>query len=391
MEPEIRAFAPPQSLVHPARLLVGVGAATVLAGLLTDPSRIWVQVLLVGLYLTGLALAGMVFVAIQHALGAGWATVLRRVPEALFALLPVGAVLVLAALLFGGRTLYPWMSAAHGHGHALTGFKAVWLQPGPFYLRAVVYVAVWLGFAHRLRRLSLAQDRSPSLLLYRRATRTSIAFLIAFGITLSAAAIDWVMSLEPHWFSTIFGVYHFAGLFASGLAAIALLVLWLSAEGPLAALLSTAHLQDLGKLMFAFSTFWMYIWFCQFMLIWYSNLPEETAYYAPRTTGGWGAIFLANAVVNWVVPFVVLLGQAAKGNRKILARIAGLLLVGRWIDLYLMIAPPVVGAEPGIGGWEVGMALGGLGLVLLVVSRAFASAPPVPIGDPLLTESLHHH
>lgn len=391
MELELRAFTPPRALLQPARLLTAIGALTALVGLMVDPPRMWLHLLLVGFYLTGLGLAGMAFVAIQHATGAGWATVLRRVPEALFALLPWGALLVLAALLFGGRTLYPWMSASHGGGHALTGFKAAWLQPGYFYLRAVVYFAIWLAFAHRLRRLSLAQDRSPSLLDYRRATRTSVAFLFAFGITLSAAGVDWVMSLEPHWFSTIFGVYHFAGLFVSGLAAIVLLVLWLSGDGPLAGLLSKAHLQDLGKLMFAFSTFWMYIWFCQFMLIWYSNLPEETGYYVPRTTGAWGTLFVANVVVTWVVPFLVLMTQAAKGNRKVLARIAGLLLVGRWIDLYLMIAPPVLGAEPRFGAWEVGLVLGGLGLVLLIVPRAFAAAPAVPLGDPLLAESLHHH
>lgn len=393
----IPAFTAPRRLARWAGAAGALGAALSLAGgLVSSRERLWAGLLLAGLYLAGLGLAAMAFVAIHHASGAGWATLLRRAPEALYPLAPLGGVMVLVAIAAGGASLYPWMDAGHGGGHgahAAGGFKDVWLSPGFFHARAVAYVALWTVFATRLRRLSRVQDTGPSLAAHRSANRTSIVFLIVFAVTLSGAAFDWVMSLEPHWFSTIFGVYQFAGLFLSGLAAITLLALALSRPGaPLAGLVGEAHLHDLGKLLFAFSTFWMYIWFSQAMLIWYSNLPEETVYYLPRLRGGWATLFAANVVVNWIVPFLVLLSQPAKRSRKVLARIALLLLFGRWLDLYVMIAPPVAaGAEPAVGAPELGALLIALGIALWIVPRTLAAAPAAPLGDPFLPESLHHH
>ena len=217
------------------------------------------------------------------------------------------------------------------------------------------------------------------------------AGIFIYGVTLSFGAVDWLMSLQPHWYSTIFGVYNFAGLFLSGLAVIVLLVVTRRELGPLSGRVGEAHLHDLGKLLFAFSTFWMYIWFCQYMLIWYSNIPEEAVYFVPRITGPWRALFVANVLLNWVLPFTLLLSQRAKKNPKVLFRVALILLAGRWLDLYLMIAPPLDGPTPAIGGWEAGAALGALGLFLWVVPRALARMPPIPTGDPFLSESLHHH
>ena len=206
------------------------------------------------------------------------------------------------------------------------------------------------------------------------------------------ASFDWVMSLEPEWFSTMYGVYHFAGLFLGALAAMTLLVIWLQHVGPLRDVLTHEHLHDLGKLLFGFSTFWMYIWFSEYMLIWYANFPEETGHFIRRQAGAWGPLFVANMCVTWLIPFFVLLPKPVKRSPSMLVKVCCLILVGRWLDLYLLIYPSTVGSESvTFGIWELGMAVGAPGLFMLIFVRRFRSAAPVPIADPMLEASLHHH
>jgi hypothetical protein len=204
------------------------------------------------------------------------------------------------------------------------------------------------------------------------------------------AAFDWVMSLEPGWYSTIFGVYHFSGLFLAALAMVALVSIWLEHSGPLRGVLHESHLHDLGKLLFAFSTFWAYIWFSQFMLIWFANIPEETTYFILRTHGAWYALFVANVVLNWLVPFAVLMRRDAKRNRRVLAVVSVVVLVGRWLDLYLMILPPVLGDRPRFGASEAGLLAAGAGVFGLALARALRAAPPVALDDPDLAASLQY-
>jgi hypothetical protein len=199
------------------------------------------------------------------------------------------------------------------------------------------------------------------------------------------------MSLEPDWYSTIFGIYHFAGLFASGVAAIIVFAVALKKLGPLEGVLTESHLHDLGKLLFAFSTFWAYIWFSQYMLIWYTDIPEEARYYVARMHGNWGPLFLLNFMMNWTLPFLALLPRVTKRTPSLLVKVAVLVLLGRWLDLYLMISPPSMGAKPAFGVWEFGLMLGAVGLCGLVFFRALRHAAPVPLGDPWLADSLHHH
>ena len=179
----------------------------------------------------------------------------------------------------------------------------------------------------------------------RENARLSAVFLVVFGFTFWLAGYDWIMSLEPHWYSTIFAVYQFAGLVLSGLAMITILAIWLEKQGPLKGALTHEHLHDLGKLLFAFSTFWMYIWFCQYMLIWYANIPEETVHYVHRLHGFWEPVFLLNFLLNWAVPFLVLLHVPAKRSRSMMLKVCWVILVGRWVDLYLMIMPPIAGEQ----------------------------------------------
>jgi len=205
---------------------------------------------------------------------------------------------------------------------------------------------------------------------------------VAFGVTCWLASSDWLMSLEPDWTSTVFGVYNFAGLFLSALAAATLLAILLRQSGPLRNVVTEDHLHDLGKLVFAFSCFWMYVWFCQYLLIWYTNHPAETVYLRHRAEGAWPRVLLLDLVLNWGIPFVVLLPRWTKCRAWVLAPVCLILLAGRWVDLFLMIFPSQSQtlAIPGLA--EAGFALGALGVLALAILWGLARAPLVPVNDP---------
>jgi hypothetical protein len=373
------------------RTLIGlaiVGAVTAAAGALMAPDRMWATWFLVGYYALGLGLGGLCFVAIHYTTGASWSAAIRRVPEALAGTLPFAAA-VLAVVFIARPELYPWTSAS-GAGtapSAALAFKNAWLHRPFFLFRAAAYALIWILFAVAIRRASRRQDGDGDPRWTRANVRLSAAFLMVFGVTFTLASFDWVMSLEPLWYSTIFGVYNFAGLFLSGLAAIVIVALWLERAGPFRDVLTADHLHDLGKLLFAFSVFWMYIWFSQYMLIWYTNIPEETSYFVRRLHGGWYVLFFANVVLNWVVPFVILLRRDAKRRRQTLALVAAVVLVGRWLDVYLLIFPAVVGETPRIGVWELGVTAGGAAAFGLALAWVLKGAPAVPLADPDLART----
>jgi hypothetical protein len=270
-------------------------------------------------------------------------------------------------------------------------FKSVWLNYPFFLARAVVYIGLWLLFSVLLIRNSRNQDRNRGYAYTRANVRVSVAFLVVFALTFWLASVDWIMSLEPEWYSTIFGVYNFAGMFVSGLAAMILLMLWLKRSAPLRDFIAESHLHDAGKLLFAFSTFWMYIFFSQYMLIWYANITEESVYYILRQQGVLGVLFIVNVVLNWGIPFLILLSSAAKRHPAVLGSMAGLILIGRWLDMYLMILPPLTkGASP-VPWIEVAMMAGAAGVFVLAFLGCFRGAPQVPLHDPLLSQSLSYH
>jgi hypothetical protein len=252
-----------------------------------------------------------------------------------------------------------------------------------------VYSGVWILFTLAILTRSRRQDHDGSERWTRENSRLSAAFLVVFGVTFTLASFDWLMSLEHHWVSTIFAVYNFAGLFQSGLAAIILVALWLERQGPLNNVLTEGHLHDLGKLLFAFSVFWAYIWLSQYMLIWYTNIPEESSYFVRRTHDGLLTLSIVNIVLNWVIPFLVLLRRDAKRHRQTLAGVAIVVLLGRWVDLYLMVVPGV-DQSPTIGFWEIGLLPGAAGAFGLALVAALRRAPAVPIADPDLVESLQY-
>ncbi|MCL4811819.1 MAG: hypothetical protein KJ061_04995 [Vicinamibacteraceae bacterium] len=351
----------PARLHTVARVLVVAGVAGAVAGLVHDPARTWAGILIASFGTLAAGLGGLFFVALNRVCGATWDLAFRGVPATFAAAIPVGAAGLALVFVFA-PWLYPWMAEA---GH-LTGFKAVWLSQGFFYVRAAVYVALWLVFAAVLvgRTRQIAIDPSSD---DARATRApATAFLIVFALTFWLASVDWIMSLEPHWYSTIFGVYHFAGAFASTLALLVLALMWLRRQGLASHTITDAHFHDLGTLLFAFSTFWMYIWFSQYMLMWYSNIPEEATYYVRRREGAWLTLFYLNVGLNWVVPFLVLLFRRAKRGR-VLAAVAAIVVAGRALDLYTMIWPAIVAGGPRVGLCELGPLAAAAGLFLLAL------------------------
>jgi len=372
------------------RILVGVSALGWLLtaiGWMAAGARTGAALIVAANLVLGIGLGGLVFVALVSLTRAGWSAAIRRVPEALAGALPLGAALTVLALARAPR-LYAWFDPAH-HDGILAG-KSGWLDPSFFFLRAAFCLALWAWFATRFRRLARAPDDASAVAAHLRRVRLSAVFLICFALTYSMASFDWIMSLEAHWFSTVFAVYCFSGLLLAALAAVTGTAIVLARRGPLAGVLRPDHLHDLGKLMLGVSTFWAYIWFCQYMLIWYGNLPEETSYYVTRFHGAWGPLMYANVAVNWLIPFVVLLPRPAKRDPATMLWIAGLLLFGRIFDLFLLVQPALRDA-PTIGAWEFAPLLAAVPLAVLVVERRFFSAPPVPRHDPHLVESLHYH
>ncbi|MBI4446654.1 MAG: hypothetical protein HY645_12190 [Acidobacteria bacterium] len=363
-------------------LLIG-SALLFTAGVLLNPARAGLNLLLISYYLIGTGLAGAVFIAIQYVSGARWCISLRRIPEAMTAAIPLGAVGL--ALLFVFRPFrYPWIE------EELQGFKGFWLDWPFFLVRAALYVALWILFSWKIVGNSRLQDGDGAWAHTRRNVRFSAGFLVIFAVTFFLASTDWIMSLEPEWYSTIFGMYHFSGLFLSGLATISLIAVWLKQRGTLDQYVSDAQLHDLGKLLFSFSTFWMYIWFSQYMLIWYANIPEETIYFIHRLEGSWGSLLVLNLLLNWGIPFAVLLPRLTKRTPALLGLICVVILVGRWLDLYLMIFPPFAPRLPWFGLWEVAAIALAASIFIVVFVRAFQKASPVPFWDPLLPQPHAH-
>ena len=349
--------------------------------------RIVANLLLDGFYALSLCVSAMFFIATQRATSARWSAGLRRIPEAFMCALPVFVLLMIPLMaLEGPRTaLFSWSRpGAFAHAPAIAG-KAQYLRTPFVFARIAVVFAAWLLFARAFRRASLAQDAATGagLRMHQRLDRLGAAFVVVFALTITAAAYDWLASLDPSWSSTMFAVYIFAGTFVQGIAAITLATVALLRQPTLRAAVGTQQLHDLGKMLFAFSIFWAYIWTCQYLLIWYGNIPEEIGHYVTRTNGGWLPLFVANVLVNWVVPFVGLLSARAKQDPRRLGAIAVVVLLGRWLDLYLVIMPSVWGA-PRFGLAEPLLAAGYGALVVLLFRFHLARAPLVPPHDPVL-------
>ena len=285
-------FSAPAGLKQKAIGLSVLGLALFAYALISEPWRAWSGGLIAAYYFISVAIGAGVVVAIMHVTKAGWGVVVRRVPEAMTTWLPYGLIALLLVTGFGLHSLYEWSHADIVAEDELLQHKSALLNVPFFFGRMVFILGAWSLLTGILRRNSVLQDKDGDEKHTGSNLRWSAIFLVVFGLTITLGALDWLMSLEPHWFSTMFGVYQFAGAHVAAVSVITLLTLWLRKGGFLPQV-NENHLHDLGKMMFAFATFWAYIWLSQFLLIWYANIPEETGYYLIREDGGWMALFVS--------------------------------------------------------------------------------------------------
>lgn len=368
---------------------IAIGIATFFIGLSIDPERAWANYLLNYFYWLCIALAGIFFTALQFITGSKWSVTIRRVPESFYGYLPIAAILFLG-LVPGYHVLYEWTHHDVVLHDPLLSSKTIYLNPTFFFIRGMILLGVCFVMGGWIIRNSVKQDESGDNELTHQNTRIAAPFLLLFAWLFTFSAMDLMMSLEPHWFSTIFGVYCWSGLFGSGLAMITLGVILLKKRGNFGDAVNENHLHDLGKLLFAFLVFWTYIAFSQFMLIWYANLPEETFYMIDRVRGPWEWVSVALVFVKFFLPFFMLVSRFAKRSWRWMTFMGFWFLAAQWVDVYWMVFPSLFEA-PVFGWMEIGLYLGFAGLFFLSVGQKLSSASPVPLKDPRLQAALHFH
>jgi hypothetical protein len=351
--------------------------------------------LMAGFWFMGVALAGIFFQAFSFVANAGWHVAFKRVPETFYMFIPVAGIVLLLAWVLKDHVWSHWAPSeirTEGSEHYDSIIAHKWPILDPMFLLGtmLIFPAVWWLFGHKLRQNSLKEDTQGGIALFKNSFRVSAGFLPIFGVSFCVAGFQWMMSLEPHWFSTIFSVYCFATTFVSGITIMTLIVVHLKERGYLPEV-NANHLHDLGKFMFAFSIFWSYIWISQYLLIWYANIPEETIYYVNRLKDYKGLFFL-NILMNFAFPFLSLMPKNAKRQVATLKIIGWGILLGRFIDMFLLVMPGVLGPH-----WNFGVVLMGLGmfvvmgaLFLFVVFHFLSKAPLVAKNHPYLEESVHH-
>lgn len=357
-------------------------------GLIKDPQRAWASFLTSYFYFVALGVGGLFFTSLQHAANAGWSVVIRRFSEAMASYIPVAAATTIV-LLFGMNHLYEWMNHdLVAHDPILLG-KASYLNGTFFIIRLVIVFGAWIWFYRAMVGNSLQQDKDGNERHTVRNYGIAIGFLLVFAITFSLFSVDTLMSLQPHWYSTIWGVYCFAGMFQASIAVMVIITGYMIRKGYARGWVNVEHLHDLAKYMKAFTIFYAYIGFSQFLLIWYANLPEETIFYLSRSSGGWMAATIALFIFKFLVPFLLLLPRAAKRSIAHTTLVACLILVMEYVDIHWMVYPNF--SETWIFSWyEIGTFLMFLGLFVWSVTNFLSKNSIVPIKDPRLSESLEH-
>jgi len=381
-------------------VLIAIGIISITLSFTTHSHQAWSNLLWNNFYFMVIALAAVFFLAVQYAAEAGWSIGIRRVPEAMAMYMPYGAALMAIILIGnyiagsgGGHYLYHWWHHdlydpnSPEYDRIIAG-KAGFLNMPFFIIRVIFYFVVWVGFALYFRKMSLKQDIEGGSSHHLKMRSKSYVFLVLFAITSSLMAWDFIMSIDAHWYSTLFGWYTFAGLFISGISVMAIIIVILKRKG-LMDHVNTHHLHNVGLFMFAFSVFWTYLWFAQFMLIWYANIPEEVTYFMVRQDH-YRAIWIGNFFINFCTPIIFLMTRDAKRKSLILLVMGIILFFGHWIDVYQMVTPGVAGAHGHLGWIELGTMLGFLGLFRYVVLSQLAKAPLVAQNDPFFEESMQH-
>jgi len=376
-------------LIGLAGAIVVVGLGLAAFGYFSDHERFAFSYLTGFAWVTTIGLGGLFFVILQHLTKAGWSVAARRHMEWVSMVLPVCALLFLPVIFFSHTLYHHWMGE-QALSDALLQKKAAWLNPNFFYGRAGFYFLAWTFLVWYFAKNSLEQDRTGEARLTARMQIASAPATPVFALTLTFAGFDWLMSLDPHWYSTIYGVYVFAGSVTSSLSVLALVTIALQRSGLLQKVSTVEHQHDIGKLLFGFTIFWAYIAFSQFILIWYANIPEETIFYIDRWEGNWRMISLLLLVGHFILPFLYLLPRTVKRNPIALGAGAVLMLFMHYVDLYWLVMPtgdPHASLAPATLLVDLGGLVLPIGVLLLVIALRAAKGPLFPIKDPRLAET----
>lgn len=398
-------FEIPSRLKNTSLALMGVGLLVLLLGafvpadtlLHVDKTRFWLVLLQTSVFFVMLTAASVFIQAAASLAQGGWIVAYKRVPEAIGANVWVFGLIAAIILLFiafglnvdGHNPIYHWV---HPEGDAILEGKSAFLNKGMFAGFTIVTVGLWAFFGRKFRALSLAQEKAPknSTKIYWTMVKWSAGFLLVYALTqMSTTPWMWLMSIDAHWYSTMYSWYTFASAFVSGMAVIMLFVLSLKNHGYLQ-LVTKEHTHDLGKFMFAFSIFWTYVWFAQYMLIWYSNIPEETTYFKIRQQGPYGLIWYSVFIINFIMPILVLMSRPSKRNYFTVTFMAMAIIFGHWLDFFIMTMPGPIGADWSLNWYELGVFAGFAGLLMFVVYNTLTKASLVPENHPLLKEAVLH-
>ena len=350
----------------------------------------WAALYVACIFFMLISLGVLAFYAIQQVAQAGWSPVLFRVMQGITAYLPVGSVLFFIFLILSGlhfNHLFIWLDPNIVAEDKIIANKIGYLNFPFWIIRAAIFLIGWNLYRYFSRKNCLAQDEANDDSFYKKNFKMSAAFLVFFIVTESIMSWDWIMSIDPHWFSTLFGWYVFASFFVSGITIICLITLYLKSKGYLEHV-NTSHIHDLAKFIFGFSIFWTYLWFSQFMLIWYANIPEEVTYFVTRIQL-YNLPFFGAVVMNFVFPVLILVNTDFKRITWVLVMAGSVILLGHYIDFFNMIMPGTVGDQWFIGVSEIASVLFFLGLFIFVVFTALTKAPLLPKRNPFIEESKH--
>ncbi|MDX2046763.1 MAG: quinol:cytochrome C oxidoreductase [Chitinophagaceae bacterium] len=388
--------------------LLGAGALALVLGFIFlamskdehSQTRFWAVLLQNSLFFLLVVNASMFFICATTLAMGGWQVAFRRVPEAISSLVPVFSILaflVFCGIIFGHKHhIYHWLDKEHVEHDPILKGKSGFLNPVFFFVWTIITLVLWSFIGRKMRQLSRktdegAMDEGQARKFIWDNTVWAAGFIVFFALTV-ASTIPWLwlMSIDAHWYSTMYSWYTFASTFVAGMSLIALFVIFLKNQNYLE-YVNDEHLHDLGKFMFAFSVFWTYLWFSQYMLIWYANIPEETVYFKVRQQGAYRGIFFLNLIINFLVPLLLLMRRGSKRNYATVTFLAVLIILGHWIDFYQMVMPGTLGEHYSMGWFEIGILALYAGLIMYFAGRSLASRPLVPEYHPFLKESIIHH
>ena len=389
--------------------LIAIGVLSIVGlyvshGSSSDPheqARFWASLLQNSVFFLLVVNAAMFFICATTLAWGGWQMAFRRVPEAISAAVPVIGVIaaaILLAITFGdNHVIYHWTDTHHVATDSILTHKKGFLNKQFFAIATILTVVLWSVLGWKMRSLSRSLDEKPLASVEERKkyiwnnTVWGAAFIVVFSLTvMSSIPWLWLMSIDAHWYSTMYSWYTFASSFVSGMSLIAIYVVYLKRQGYLE-YTTNEHLHDIGKFMFAFSVFWTYLWFSQFMLIWYANIPEETVYFQPRAHGIYKGIFWLMFLINFIAPLLILMSRDAKRNYGTITFMATLIILGHWLDFYQMVMPAVSPGKVPCVLYDLGVAAFFIGVIMFVVGKALAKAPLLAKNHPFVKESLIHH